>query len=129
MRPIEIRTHKRVELVNITAEVQAAVADSGVSNGVCHVFVPHTTAGVTINEGADPSVCRDIERHLTSLVPRDETFEHSEGNSDAHIKSTMVGASQTIFIEGGRLALGIWQAVYLCEFDGPRTRKVLIKIM
>src|SRR5512135_1137668 len=129
MRPIEIRTRKRVEMVDITHEVQAAVVESGVKDGVCHVFVPHTTAGVTINEGADPSVCRDIERHLSKLVPKDDGFEHSEGNSDSHIKSSIVGVSQTIFIEGGRLTLGIWQAIYLCEFDGPRTRKVLIKIM
>jgi secondary thiamine-phosphate synthase enzyme len=129
MKPIEIRTRNRVELVDITSTIQAAVDEKGVKEGVCHVFVPHTTAGVTINEGADPSVCRDIERHFSKLVPRDDGFEHAEGNSDSHIKASMMGASQTIFIEGGRLVLGIWQAIYLCEFDGPRTRKVLVKIV
>jgi secondary thiamine-phosphate synthase enzyme len=97
-------------------------------DGVCHVFVPHTTAGVTINEGADPDVARDIEAHLSKLVPEDPGFEHAEGNSDSHIKTTLVGPSATAPVRSGRLALGTWQAIFLCEWDGPRTRNVEVAV-
>jgi len=126
---IDVRTRNRVEMVDITSEVQAVVKDSGVTDGVCHVYVPHTTAGVCINEGADPSVSRDIEKSLSKLIPHTGDYKHLEGNSDAHIKTALVGSSETIFIENGRLVLGTWQAVYFCEFDGPRSRKVLVKVM
>lgn len=128
MKTIPIKTSRRVQLVDITQDVQKAVKQAGVENGVCHVFVPHTTAGVTINEGADPSVARDIEGHLTKLVPEGAGFSHAEGNSDAHIKTVLTGSSETIFVEDGRLVLGTWQAVYLCEYDGPRSRKVYVKV-
>jgi secondary thiamine-phosphate synthase enzyme len=128
MKQISIKTTNRVELVDITPEVQKAVKEAGIGSGVCHVFVPHTTAGVTINEGADPNVARDIENFLTKLVPHGAGFAHAEGNSDSHIKTVLTGSSETIFVEGGRLVLGTWQAVYLCEYDGPRARKVLVKV-
>jgi len=128
MKRIAIKTNKRVELVNITSHVRAAVKESGVRSGVCHVFVPHTTAGVTINEGADPDVARDIEERLSKLIPENDGYRHKEGNSDAHIKSVLAGASASILVEGGVLILGTWQAVYFCEFDGPRSREVLVKV-
>jgi secondary thiamine-phosphate synthase enzyme len=129
MVQIDIKTRDRVEMADITSKVQAAVSDSGVKSGVCHVFVPHTTAAVTINEGADPSVRSDIDKHLAKLVPHSGDFKHQEGNSDAHIKTALLGSSETIFVEDGRLVLGTWQAVYFCEFDGPRSRKVFVKVM
>lgn len=128
IKQISIKTARRVEMVDITAEVQKAVRESGLDAGVCHVFVPHTTAGVTINEGADPSVARDIEAFLSKVVPHGSAFTHAEGNSDSHIKTLMTGSSETIFVEGGRLVLGTWQAVFFCEYDGPRARKVLVKL-
>jgi len=129
VKEITINTKKRIEMLDITPDIQKAVNESGVSDGVCHVFVPHTTAGVTINENADPDVTADIQQHMTKLVPRESDFKHGEGNSDGHIKSSLFGPSQVVFIESGRLVLGIWQAVYFCECDGPRTRKALVKIM
>jgi secondary thiamine-phosphate synthase enzyme len=129
MTQLDIRTKKRAEMVDITAEVKRAVKDSGVRDGLCCVFVPHTTAAVTINENADPDVTRDIEAHMSRLVPRDGGFAHVEGNSDGHIKSSMFGASEMLIVDGGRLVLGIWQGIYLCEFDGPRTRKVFVKVI
>ena len=127
MKEISLRTGRRVQMLDITKEVERAAAESGVKDGLCTVFVPHTTAAVTINENADPDVVRDIEAHMALLVPRDSGFCHGEGNSDGHIKSSIFGASETIIIEGGRLALGTWQGIYFCEFDGPRERKVYIK--
>lgn len=97
--------------------------------GLCHLYVAHTTAGITINEGDDPDVARDIEVTLDKLVPKDAGYQHYEGNADSHVKSTLVGVSQTIPIESGRLALGRWQAIFFCEFDGPRTREVLVKVV
>jgi secondary thiamine-phosphate synthase enzyme len=125
---IGVKTSRRTELVNITAEVARRVAASGIANGLCHLYVPHTTAGLTINEGDDPDVARDIEATLDRLVPRDAAYKHYEGNADSHVKTTLVGVSQTVFIEGGRLALGRWQAIFFCEFDGPRSREVHLKI-
>ena len=125
---LTVKTSRRTELVNITAEVAPFVAASGVTRGICYLYVPHTTAGVTITEGDDPDVARDIEAALDRLVPRDAEYKHYEGNSDSHIKSSLVGVSQSVLIEGGRLVLGRWQAIFLCEFDGPRHREVHLKI-
>jgi secondary thiamine-phosphate synthase enzyme len=123
----EVRSN-RAQLVDNTQRVAEAVERSGVSEGTCHVFVPHTTAGVTINEGADPDVARDIESHLQELVPREAAFEHAEGNSDSHIKTVLVGPSCLAPVRGGKLALGTWQAIFLCEWDGPRTRRVEVGV-
>ena len=127
-RYIEIKSRSRSELIDITAEVQDAVKSSSIRSGVCYISVLHTTAGITVNEGADPAVKLDITRFLDKLVPADYYFTHAEGNSDAHIKSSLVGTSQTLIIDSGKLVLGTWQAIYLCEFDGPRTRKIAVKI-
>jgi len=124
----EVRTRRRAELVDITERVAEAVARSGIAEGTCHVFVPHTTAGVTINEGADPDVAADIESHMTELVPKEAAFEHAEGNSDSHIKTVLVGPSCTAPVRDGKLALGTWQAIFLCEWDGPRTRRVEVAV-
>jgi secondary thiamine-phosphate synthase enzyme len=127
MKEIRVSTRSRTELVDITGEVQKAVADSGVRDGVCHVYVPHTTAGVTINENADPSVREDILMELNKVVPFQDNYRHLEGNAAAHIKATIVGSSETMLVQGGRLLLGTWQGLFFCEFDGPRTRRVLVK--
>jgi len=124
----EVRTKRRAELVEITERVAEAVARSGVADGTCNVFVPHTTAGVTINEGADPNVASDIASLLAELVPKEAVFEHAEGNSDAHIKTVLVGPSCVAPVRGGKLGLGTWQAIFLCEWDGPRTRRVEVAI-
>jgi secondary thiamine-phosphate synthase enzyme len=126
---LRIKTSRRTEWVNITSEVNRRVASSGVSSGVCHIYSPHTTAGITINEGYDPDVASDMEAAFDRMVPRDAGYQHAEGNSDSHIKATMVGSSQTAWIEKGRLRLGRWQAVFFCEFDGPRTREVHLKFV
>jgi len=125
---ISVRTRKRNELLDITGEVRKAVSESGVQNGLCHIFIPHTTAAVTINEKADPDVARDIETTLERLVPPNAGYRHAEGNSDAHVKSTLVGVSEFVMIREGNPALGIWQAVFFCEFDGPRSRSCHIRI-
>ncbi len=127
-KQITVATRSKTELVDISSEIERIVEDSGTKNGVCWVFVPHTTAGISINEGADPSVKRDILCRLDKLVPSGERYEHLEGNAPAHIKTSIVGSSETLIIENGRLLLGTWQSLYLCEFDGPRHRKVIIKI-
>ena len=127
MKQIEIRTSKQQSFEDITQQVQQAVNESGVREGLCHIFCLHTTAGLTVNENWDPSVQHDIGLALNEMVPQRRDFQHREGNSPAHIKSSLVGASQTLFVSGGRLVLGSWQGVYLVEFDGPRTRKVLVK--
>lgn len=125
---LEVKTARRAQLVDITEMVAELVERTGVKDGICHVFVPHTTAGVTINEGADPDVARDIEAQLARMVPKDAGYKHGEGNSDSHIKTAMVGPSCTAPVRGGRLALGTWQAVFLCEWDGPRTRQVEVTV-
>jgi len=126
----EIPTTARTELVDITAQVAQAVGQSGVSEGVCHIFVPHTTAGITLNENWDPTVCRDILLTMNDhLVPPDHRHRHGEGNSPAHIKATLCGASATVFVSGGQLQLGRWQGIYLAEFDGPRRRRVWVKVL
>ena len=126
---LHVKTSRRTELFNITAEVNRCVAASGVSHGVCHIYIPHTTAGITINEGDDPDVARDMEAAFDRMVPRDAGYKHYEGNSDSHIKATIVGCSQSVWIENGRLRLGRWQSIFFCEFDGPRNREVLVKIV
>jgi secondary thiamine-phosphate synthase enzyme len=127
VKQIEIRTSKQQSFEDITQQVQQAVSESGVQEGLCHLFCLHTTAGLTVNENWDPSVQHDIGLALNEMVPQRRDFQHREGNSPAHVKSSLVGASQTLFVSGGRLVLGSWQGVYLVEFDGPRTRKVLVK--
>jgi secondary thiamine-phosphate synthase enzyme len=127
---IDVRTTTREEMVDVTALVRAAVKRSGVERGVVTVFVPHTTAGITIQENTDPTVKSDMLGLLRRLVPKgDANFQHGEDNSDAHIKSSMVGVSTTIPVEGGRLLLGLWQAIFFCEFDGPRDRRVIVKVI
>ncbi|HEX2768028.1 MAG TPA: secondary thiamine-phosphate synthase enzyme YjbQ [Geobacteraceae bacterium] len=129
LRYIDIRSRARTEFIDITADVKEVLRLANVGNGVCHLFVLHTTAGITVNEGADPAVQMDINRFLNKLVPQDHYFNHAEGNSDAHIKSALVGTSQNLLIENGKLLLGTWQSVYFCEFDGPRPRRVAVKIV
>ena len=129
IRYMNVKTRSRTEFIDITFDVQAIVDDSGIKNGVCYVYVPHTTAGVTINEGADPSVVRDIQTALNTLIPHKGDYKHAEGNSDSHIKTSLVGSSQTVIIDGGRLQLGTWQAIFFCEFDGARNRKVMLKLI
>jgi secondary thiamine-phosphate synthase enzyme len=129
MQTISIRTSSRSDLKNITGEVAAVVSATGVSQGVCVVFVAHTTAGVTINENADPAVRDDIETALDRMVPWNGPYRHSEGNSAAHLKATLVGSSVTIPVSEGHLALGTWQGIFFCEFDGPRTRHVYVQVL
>ena len=124
---ISIKTGTRIDMVDITSHVQKEVSNTGINDGICIVFVPHTTAGITINEGADPAVCQDIIRKLNELVPPDDGYRHMEGNADSHIKASIMGSSVTILVENGRLVLGTWQKIFFCEFDGPRTRKVYVK--
>jgi secondary thiamine-phosphate synthase enzyme len=126
---LTVKTRAQTELVDITAEVGRLVADSGVRHGLCLVYVPHTTAGVTINENADPSVRRDLLMVLNQMVPWKSDYRHLEGNSPAHVKATLVGASQTIAVENGHLVLGTWQGIFFCEFDGPRSRTVHVRIL
>jgi secondary thiamine-phosphate synthase enzyme len=128
METLRVKTDRRTQLVDVTREVERAVAASGVASGVCYVYLPHTTAAVMINEHADPDVATDLEGVFDRLVPHKGPYRHSEGNSDSHAKAVMVGASQLILVEGGKLALGTWQGVFFCEFDGPRERKMWVKV-
>jgi len=128
MKTIEVRSSARCEMIDITRDVARCVRESGVTDGIVYVFVPHTTAGVTINENADPDVRRDLLFALERAVPN-TGFHHIEGNSDAHAKATMTGFSVSVIVEGGSLALGTWQGIYFCEFDGPRRRRVLVKVL
>ncbi|MDP2847816.1 MAG: secondary thiamine-phosphate synthase enzyme YjbQ [Humidesulfovibrio sp.] len=129
MRQFSVATQRSEEFVDITGQVAQALAESGLKEGAVLVYSPHTTAGVTINEGADPDVKRDMLEHLRSLVPNSADFRHAEGNSDAHIKTSLMGPSQLIPVSGGSLLLGTWQKIYLCEFDGPRRRSVLVQAL
>ena len=129
MEILSLHTKKRVEFVEITAEVERIVFQKKIRQGIGIIFCPHTTAGLTINENADPSVTRDIICHLQELIPEDKNYAHLEGNADAHIKSSLVGNSLYIIIEETKLVLGRWQGIYFCEFDGPRKRQVYIKII
>ncbi|MBN2584746.1 MAG: YjbQ family protein [Planctomycetes bacterium] len=128
MQTFPVRTARREQMIDITEQVAAAIR-GGAEEGICQVFVPHTTAGVTINENADPSVVADILAKTSRMVPRDEGYTHAEGNSDAHIKASLFGFSVMIPVSGGRLVLGTWQGIYFCEFDGPRTRTVHVQLL
>jgi secondary thiamine-phosphate synthase enzyme len=125
---ISIRSQKRTELIKLDGEVRKFVADSGVKDGVCHIHVPHTTAGVIINEGADPGLLEDIAAKLSELVPRDAKYRHIEDNADSHIKAAMVGCSTMVFVRDGAPVLGRWQSIFFCEFDGPRKREVWLRV-
>ncbi len=124
-----VETRARTQIKDITKEVTRLVKESGIENGLCHLYVPHTTAGILINESDDPDVARDIGETLDRLVPRDAGYKHYEGNADSHIKASLVGVSATAPIEAGRLALGRWQGIFFCEFDGPRRRTVKVRIV
>ena len=126
---LNITTLKHTQMINITEMIQKAVTESGVKEGICTVFIPHTTAAVTINENADPDVVRDFTMEINKIVPWEDGYQHMEGNSAAHLKASMIGFSEQIIIDNGRLVLGTWQGIYFCEFDGPRSRKLHIKIM
>ncbi len=126
---LTVKTGARLEFIDLTSQVQAAVLQSGVKEGLCHLFVPHTTAAVTINENADPSVKADILMVLGKLISDRETYRHLEGNAPAHVKATLVGPSLTLLVSEGRLILGTWQGIFFCEFDGPRTRRLNLKIV
>ena len=126
---IVLETHSRIEMVDITSLVQKEVSSTEVQDGICVVYVPHTTAGVTVNEGADPDVCEDIETRMNELVPSHRRYRHTEGNADSHIKASLIGSSVSLLVEEGRLVLGTWQKIFFCEFDGPRSRKVYVKVV
>ena len=126
---LSVRTGKHTQMLDITRDIQKAVTESGVKEGICTVFIPHTTAAVTINENADPDVVRDFTTEINKIVPWEDGYHHMEGNSAAHLKSSMIGFSEQILIEDGRLVLGVWQGIYFCEYDGPRTRKVYVNII
>ena len=129
MNTIEIRTKSRQEFVDLTAAVGRLVAASGVKDGICVVAVPHTTAGVTVNENADPDVRADMDMTLRRIVPDSLPYAHGEGNSPAHVKASLVGSSATLVVEGGKLRLGTWQGIFFCEFDGPRTRRAWVQVL
>ena len=129
IQTFQVRTSKQTEFIDITQSIQEAVKKTGVEDGICIIFIPHTTAAVTINENADPSVVQDILMELNKMVPFKDEYHHMEGNSPAHIKASLVGCSQFILIESGKLVLGTWQGIFFCEFDGPRDRKVFVKVM
>ncbi|MFZ2399770.1 MAG: secondary thiamine-phosphate synthase enzyme YjbQ [Smithella sp.] len=129
MKEISVQTRSRFEMIDITAEVQKAVGEEKIESGICLIYTPHTTAAVTINENADPDVSRDILAALDKAVPLNANYRHMEGNSAAHVKSSLVGASELVIIEKGRIVLGTWQSIFFCEFDGLRTRKVFISII
>jgi secondary thiamine-phosphate synthase enzyme len=129
MKTLRLKTNRRTQFVDITGEVEQAVRESDVKSGVCQVYVPHTTAGVIINEHADPDVASDVEGIFDRLIPHKGPYRHAEGNTDSHMKAILTGTSQSVFIENGKLALGAWQGIFLCEFDGPRQRTVLVKIV
>ena len=129
VRYVNVKSRARTEFIDITEQIQEVLKEVGISSGVCTIFVPHTTAAVTVNEGVDPTVQRDIQTFLNKMVPFEGDYHHREGNSAAHIKTTLVGVSQTVLVDEGRLVLGTWQSIFFCEFDGPRHRRVALKIM
>jgi secondary thiamine-phosphate synthase enzyme len=129
LRYINVSSSRRNEFIDITGQVESMLAEAGVKDGVCYIYVPHTTAGVTINEGADPVVRDDILDTLERLVPVDRRYRHLEGNSDSHVKSSLVGVTLHLPVSDGRLVLGTWQSIFFCEFDGPRSRKAAIKFI
>lgn len=125
---LSIRTSAHTQMIDITDRVQQVVAESGIKDGICTIFVPHTTAAVTINENADPDVVRDFTMEINKIVPWEDGYRHMEGNAAAHLKASIIGASEQVIVESGRLLLGIWQGIYFCEYDGARNRKVLVKV-
>jgi secondary thiamine-phosphate synthase enzyme len=127
-KQLQVSTEKRETLIDVTASIRAALRESGISNGRITLFVPHTTAAVTINENADPTVPVDLVNILNKLIPQSHEYRHMEGNSDAHAKSSLVGCSETVLVLDGQLVLGTWQGIFFCEFDGPRNRKLIIGI-
>jgi secondary thiamine-phosphate synthase enzyme len=129
LEKLHVKTSAKTELLDITGSIRGVVQRTGVKDGLCFIFVPHTTAGVTINENADPSVPQDILMELNKIIPSQDRYQHMEGNSAAHIKASLMGFSQTIFVESGRLVLGTWQGIFFCEFDGPRSREVYVKVV
>jgi secondary thiamine-phosphate synthase enzyme len=129
VKTIDLKSQKRIEFINITEKINSVIRQSGIVEGACFISVPHTTAAVTINENSDPDVTRDILNKTGKLIPPDEGYSHSEGNSDSHIKSSLFSPSLSLIINENMLLLGIWQAVYFCEFDGPRNRQVYIKLI
>ena len=129
IQTVQVKSSRRTDFIDITHSVQEVIRKSGVGEGVCHLFIPHTTAAVTINENADPSVTRDILTMLDKLIPSEDDYRHLEGNSPAHIKSSLLGCSETVLVESGKLVLGTWQGIFFCEFDGPRSRKVYVKVV
>lgn len=129
LHSLEVQTGSRVEFKDVTAKIEKLIAESGVTSGVCHVFVPHTSAAVLVQENADPALLADLDRFLGGLAPRDGSYRHDDGNCDAHLKASLVGCSKTLLIENRRLLLGRWQGVFFCEFDGPRSRHLHIKIV
>jgi len=129
IQTFQVKTTTQTEFIEITHSVQGAVQETGVRDGICIIFVPHTTAAVTINENADPSVVQDIVMELNKIVPFKNQYRHMEGNSPAHIKASLMGCSEIVLVESGKLVLGTWQGIFLCEFDGPRNRKVHVKVM
>ena len=129
IQTVQVKSSRRTDFIDITHSVQEVIQKSGVGEGVCHLFIPHTTAAVTINENADPSVTRDILVMLNKLIPSEDDYRHLEGNSPAHIKSSLLGCSETVLVESGKLVLGTWQGIFFCEFDGPRSRKVYVKVV
>jgi len=129
VRYINVRSKSRTEFIDITGIVQEVVKEAEISNAVCYLYVPHTTAGITINEGADPSVQRDILNTLNRLIPHEMNYFHREGNADAHVKSTIVGTSVNVIVDDGKLLLGTWQSIFFCEFDGPRHRRIAVKFI
>lgn len=129
MKELHIQTNRHTDMIEITRDVRMAVTESGVQNGVCTIFSPHTTGAITINENCDPDVVRDFTMEIDKIVPWEDGYRHFEGNSAAHLKASMIGFSEQVLIENGQLVLGTWQGIYFCEFDGPRRRKVLVKVM
>jgi secondary thiamine-phosphate synthase enzyme len=129
LEEIAVRSGRREEMIDVTTQVRAAVRRSGVDAGVAIIYCPHTTAAVTIQENADPDVRTDLMGHLVRLIPQDAGFHHAEGNADGHIKASLVGTSEMVPLDGGKLCLGTWQAVFFCEFDGPRDRRLLVKVV
>ena len=129
MQTFKVRTSAQTEFIDVTRSVQEAVRKTGVEDGICIIFIPHTTAAVTINENADPNVVQDIIMELNKIVPFQDPYRHMEGNSPSHIKASLAGCSQVVFVESGKLVLGTWQGIFFCEFDGPRDRKVHVKVI
>ena len=127
MLTLQVKSHKQFECINITSQIQNLIRDSGVKDGIATIYCPHTTAAITINEGADPAVTKDLLNELDKVIPLRDNYQHLEGNSAAHIKSSIIGCSESVIIENGSIILGTWQAIFFCEFDGPRSRKLYIK--